>query len=62
MNKLRQRPDESITQWQKRINKRHKMNELKRFMRRTNWLKLFTWWGILVITYLIWSNVYSCMV
>ena len=62
MNRMRQRPNESVTEWGKRLKRDYRRNQLKKFMRRINWTKLFTWWGILIITYLIWSNVYSCMV
>ncbi len=61
MNRMRQRPNESIPEWGKRLKRDYRRNQLKKFMRRINWTKLITWWGILVITFLIWSNVYSCV-
>ena len=62
MNRMRRRKNESITEWGKRLKRDYRRNQLKKFMKRINWMKLFTWWGILITTYLIWSNVYSCMV
>lgn len=62
MNRMRQRPNESVTEWSKRLKRDYRRNQLKKFMRRINWTKLITWWGILVVTFLIWSNVYSCVV
>ena len=62
MNRMRQRPDESYSSWAKRLKRDYRRNQLKKFMRRINWTKLITWWGILAVTFLIWSNVYSCVV
>ena len=61
MNKMRRRPNESIPEWAERLNRDYRRNQLKKFMRKINFTKLITWWGVLVITFLIWSNVYSCV-
>lgn len=61
MNRMRRRPNESIPEWAKRLKRDYRRNQLKKFMRKINFTKLITWWGILVITFLIWSNVYSCV-
>jgi len=61
MNRMRRRPNESIPEWAKRLKRDYRRNQLKKFMRKINFTKLITWWGVLVITFLIWSNVYSCV-
>lgn len=58
MNRMRQRPNESIPEWGKRLKRDYRRNQLKKFMRRVNWTKLITWICILGITYLIWSPVF----
>ena len=61
MNRMRRRPNESIPEWAKRLKRDYRRNQLKKFMRKINFTKLITWWSVLVITFLIWSNVYSCV-
>ena len=61
MNRMRRRPNESIPEWAKRLKREYRRNQLKKFMRKINFTKLITWWSVLVITFLIWSNVYSCV-
>ena len=59
MNRMRQRPNESIPEWGKRLKRDYRRNQRIKFMRRVNWTKLIVWLCILGITYLLWSNVFK---
>ncbi len=61
MNRMRQRHNESIPEWSKRLKRDYRRNQRIKFMRKVNWTKLIAWICILGITYFIWSNIFSCV-